>query len=60
MGGVVGVCLPYLPGGYLLQAVLSVLIGAAMYAIATVVLLSEETRFVISRLTGKNRTDEVS
>ena len=60
MGGVVGVCLPYLPGGYLLQAVLSVLIGAAVYAIATAVLLSEETRFVISRLTGKNRTDEVS
>ena len=60
MGGVVYLCLPYLPGGYLLQAVLSVLIGAVVYAIATAVLHSEETRFVLSRLTGKNRTDEVS
>jgi putative peptidoglycan lipid II flippase len=56
MGGVVGVCLPYLPGGYLLQAALSVLIGAAVYAAATAVLHSEETWFVLSRLTGKNGT----
>ena len=56
MGGVVDVCLPYLPGGYLLQAALSVLIGAAVYATATAVLHSEETWFVLSRLTGKNGT----
>lgn len=59
MGGVVHVCLPYLPGGYLLQAVLSVLIGAVVYALITLVLRSEEAGFILSRLTGKKENNEV-
>ena len=60
MGGVVYLCLPYLPGGYLTRTVLSVLIGAVVYAPVTLLLRSEEAGFVLSRLTGKKNENEVN
>lgn len=55
MGGAVYVCLPHLPGGYFVQTVLSVLIGAIVYAAGVLLLRSEEASFVIARVkrTGK-------
>jgi putative peptidoglycan lipid II flippase len=53
MGGAVYACLPYLPGGYLIQTVLAVLIGVAVYAAFATLLHSEEIFFVLGKRTKK-------
>lgn len=57
MGGAVYFALPYLPGGYFVQTVLSVLIGAVVYGIAAALLRSEEIGFVLCKLRGKPTED---
>ncbi len=53
MGGVLIVILPYLPGGRIAVTLLSVFIGAILYAGATLLFRSEEARFVVRLLRRK-------
>ena len=49
MGAVLFFIHPLLPGGRILSTVLAVLIGAAVYAAAAILLRSEEARFILRR-----------
>lgn len=50
MGGVLLILMPYLPAAALLRCVSAVLIGAVVYALASILLRSEEAIFLLSKL----------
>lgn len=51
---------PHLPGGTIVNTVLAVLIGAALYAILALLLHSEEARFVIEKLIHPHKKGDSS
>ena len=55
MGGVLVLLLPVLPNGYILQTVCAVGIGAAVYAVLTVLLHSEEAKYILAVLRRKTK-----
>ncbi len=52
--------LPYLPGGMLVRTLLAALLGAALYAILTVLMHSEEAYLVIRKLIHPHNKGETS